>query len=122
MASIEAGADDLGPLAEAGATVLEPIGYIDVLSLEWGALAVLTDCGQAQEETTLLGVPCFTLRNASERTATLAYGTNTLLGDDPEEIMRLATARPSLPGADRPRHAGRAAQRIAADLQAQGLA
>jgi UDP-N-acetylglucosamine 2-epimerase (non-hydrolysing) len=122
VASIDAGADALRPLAEAGATVLGPIGYLDLLSLECGARSVLTDCGQAQEEATLLGVRCFTLRRASERPATLTYGTNSLLGDDPDEILRLEADRQVAPGAERPRHEGGAARRIAADLRAEGLA
>jgi UDP-N-acetylglucosamine 2-epimerase (non-hydrolysing) len=51
------------------------------LSLIAGAGAVLTDAGAIQDETSALGVPCFTLRAATDRPVTLAYGTNTLVGD-----------------------------------------
>lgn len=58
--------------------VLEPLGYLDMLSLMDGALACLTDSGGVQEETTVLGVPCVTLREQTERPATVTDGTNRL--------------------------------------------
>jgi UDP-N-acetylglucosamine 2-epimerase (non-hydrolysing) len=63
-----------------------PLGYLDFLSLETRALAVLTDSGGVQEETTALGVPCFTLRDSTERPVTVELGTNTLLGLAPERL------------------------------------
>ena len=57
-------------------TVLEPIGYLEMLSLTDGAAAVLTDSGGLQEETTALGVPCVTLREQTERPVTVTEGTN----------------------------------------------
>ena len=67
----------LGPLA--GALRLEdPLGYTEMLSLTEGALAVLTDSGGLQEETTALGVPCVTLREQTERPVTVTEGTNRL--------------------------------------------
>jgi UDP-N-acetylglucosamine 2-epimerase (non-hydrolysing) len=57
-------------------TVLEPLGYREMLSLTDGAAAVLTDSGGLQEETTALGVPCVTLREQTERPVTLTEGTN----------------------------------------------
>ncbi len=63
----------------------EPLPYRQFLSLEIEAAAVVTDSGGIQEETTVLGVPCFTLRNNTERPETLE-GTNTLLGLDPEAL------------------------------------
>ena len=68
---------------------VDPLGYIDFLALETHARAVLTDSGGVQEETTFLGVPCFTLRDSTERPVTLSQGTNRLLGLDPEAIDRL---------------------------------
>jgi UDP-N-acetylglucosamine 2-epimerase (non-hydrolysing) len=56
--------------------VIDPVGYREMLSLTDGAAAVLTDSGGLQEETTVLGVPCVTLRAQTERPATLAHGTN----------------------------------------------
>ncbi len=63
--------------------LLEPLGYLEFLSLEADAAGVLTDSGGVQEETTFLGVPCFTLRDNTERPVTLRAGTNTLLGLEP---------------------------------------
>jgi len=60
--------------------LLEPQGYLRFLSLEASARAVLTDSGGVQEETTVLGVPCFTLRANTERPITIEQGTNRLLG------------------------------------------
>jgi UDP-N-acetylglucosamine 2-epimerase (non-hydrolysing) len=75
-----------------GVTVIDPIGYLDFLSLEADATAVLTDSGGLQEETTYLGVPCFTLRDNTERPVTVRAGTNTLLGLDPERIADILPA------------------------------
>ncbi len=69
--------------------LLEPIGYLDFLSLVEGAAAVLTDSGGIQEETTFLGIPCFTLRDNTERPVTCSVGTNTLLGLAPRRIGEL---------------------------------
>jgi UDP-N-acetylglucosamine 2-epimerase (non-hydrolysing) len=55
---------------------LEPLGYVDMLSLTDGAAACLTDSGGLQEETTALGVPCVTLREQTERPVTVTEGTN----------------------------------------------
>ena len=76
-----------------------PLGYVEFLSLEADAGAVLTDSGGVQEETTYLGVPCFTLRSSTERPVTVSEGTNTLLGLDPDAIGSIPTsfAKPSRP-------------------------
>jgi UDP-N-acetylglucosamine 2-epimerase (non-hydrolysing) len=66
--------------------VLPPLGYVEFLSLVASACAILTDSGGIQEETTFLGVPCFTLRDNTERPVTLTMGTNVLLGLAPERI------------------------------------
>jgi len=70
----------------------EPVSYVEFLSLEADARAVLTDSGGVQEETTYLGVPCFTLRDNTERPVTVRAGTNTLLGLDPERIDEIIPA------------------------------
>jgi UDP-N-acetylglucosamine 2-epimerase (non-hydrolysing) len=57
---------------------LEPLGYVDMLSLTDGAAVCLTDSGGLQEETTVLGVPCVTLREQTERPSTITSGTNRL--------------------------------------------
>ncbi len=63
-----------------GVRVLEPLGYLDFLSLEADSSIVLTDSGGIQEETTALGVSCLTLRDNTERPATIQFGTNRLAG------------------------------------------
>ena len=67
----------------------DPVGYFDFLSLEADAAAVLTDSGGVQEETTFLGIPCFTLRDTTERPITVRLGTNTVLGLSPERIAEI---------------------------------
>jgi len=65
---------------------VEPIGYIDFLRTMADAAAVLTDSGGIQEETTILGVPCLTFRDNTERPITVEMGTNRLIGTDPAAI------------------------------------
>ena len=95
--------------------LVDPVGYLDFLSLEADAAAVLTDSGGVQEETTFLGVPCFTLRDNTERPVTITHGTNTLLGLRPERISeipaRLEGGPP--PAGPPPLWDGRAAERVA---------
>jgi UDP-N-acetylglucosamine 2-epimerase (non-hydrolysing) len=71
--------------------LIDPVGYIDFVALETKAVAVVTDSGGVQEETTYLRVPCFTLRTNTERPITLTQGTNTLLGFDVASLDRLPT-------------------------------
>jgi UDP-N-acetylglucosamine 2-epimerase (non-hydrolysing) len=68
--------------------LVPPLGYLDFLRLMSEAKVVLTDSGGVQEETTILGVPCITLRDRTERPVTLEHGTNVLVGSDPEKIIR----------------------------------
>jgi UDP-N-acetylglucosamine 2-epimerase (non-hydrolysing) len=99
-----------------GLILSEPLGYIDFLSLLADARAVLTDSGGIQEETTYLGVPCFTLRENTERPVTISAGTNTLLGLDPATIATIPAAlaaRGPAPSEPPPLWDGRAAERIA---------
>jgi UDP-N-acetylglucosamine 2-epimerase (non-hydrolysing) len=67
--------------------LLEPLGYLDFLSLEAGASLVLTDSGGIQEETTVLGVNCLTLRDNTERPVTIELGTNRLAGTKKASIL-----------------------------------
>jgi UDP-N-acetylglucosamine 2-epimerase (non-hydrolysing) len=67
---------------------IEPVGYLDFLRLLAGARVVLTDSGGIQEETTVLGVPCLTLRENTERPVTVEEGTNQLVGVNPDAILR----------------------------------
>jgi UDP-N-acetylglucosamine 2-epimerase (non-hydrolysing) len=69
--------------------LVEPQPYGRFLSLEAGALAVVTDSGGVQEETTALGVRCFTLRDSTERRVTEELGTNTVLGAKPERLAKI---------------------------------
>jgi UDP-N-acetylglucosamine 2-epimerase (non-hydrolysing) len=99
-----------------GLLLTEPLGYLDFLSLLADAGAVLTDSGGIQEESTYLGIPCFTLRDNTERPVTIRAGTNTLLGLDPAAIASIPAAlaarsseRPEPP----PLWDGHAAERIA---------
>jgi UDP-N-acetylglucosamine 2-epimerase (non-hydrolysing) len=68
----------------------EPLGYLEFLGLSSQAKLVLTDSGGLQEETTALGIPCLTLRENTERPITISEGTNTLVGVDPDRILRAA--------------------------------
>lgn len=70
--------------------LVEPAGYLDFLRLQSGAAMVLTDSGGVQEETTILNVPCLTLRKNTERPVTLTEGTNTLVGPYREKIVAAA--------------------------------
>jgi UDP-N-acetylglucosamine 2-epimerase (non-hydrolysing) len=71
-----------------GFQMIEPVGYLDFLRLMSGARLVLTDSGGIQEETTVLGIPCITLRENTERPITCEMGTNTLAGTDTKKIVR----------------------------------
>lgn len=65
---------------------IDPLGYLDFLRLMADARLVLTDSGGVQEETTVLGVPCLTMRENTERPVTVTVGTNQIVGRDPERI------------------------------------
>lgn len=64
----------------------EPLGYLEFNYLVERALAVITDSGGITEETTVMDIPCMTLRNSTERPETVTTGTNELLGTDPDAI------------------------------------
>jgi UDP-N-acetylglucosamine 2-epimerase (non-hydrolysing) len=99
--------------------VIEPLGYLAFLGLMARARMVLTDSGGIQEETTVLHVPCLTLRENTERPITCEMGTNILAGTDPRHVLRLALQVLDAPA---PRNAipekwdGHAADRIAEHL------
>jgi UDP-N-acetylglucosamine 2-epimerase (non-hydrolysing) len=98
---------------------IPPQGYLEMLGLMADAQLVLTDSGGMQEETTALAVPCLTLRENTERPITIEQGTNTLVGRDPERILR-AVDEILTAGGKRGRMPelwdGKAAERIAAHL------
>ncbi len=99
-----------------GLLLSEPLGYLEFLSLLADAGAVLTDSGGIQEETTYLGIPCFTLRANTERPVTIRAGTNTLLGLDPAAIAGIPAAlaaRGEAPSQPPPLWDGKASERVA---------
>jgi len=98
-----------------GLVALDPLGYLDFLCLMDHASLVLTDSGGIQEETTILGIPCLTLRENTERPATVEQGTNHVVGSDPEKILseaRRALSHECPPGRRPPLWDGKAAHRI----------
>lgn len=70
--------------------VTPPLGYLDFLKVLSGSSLVLTDSGGIQEETTVLRIPCVTLRDTTERPSTITIGTNILAGNDTKEILNAA--------------------------------
>ncbi|MBK5233739.1 MAG: UDP-N-acetylglucosamine 2-epimerase (non-hydrolyzing) [Thermoleophilia bacterium] len=111
-AKLDAEGADIAP----GLHLVDPVGYLEFLSLECDATAVLTDSGGIQEETTYLGVPCFTLRNNTERPVTVELGTNTMLGLDPARIVEipgLITDGGAVTSQPPPLWDGKASERIA---------
>ena len=96
--------------------VLEPLGYLEMLSLVAGAALVVTDSGGLQEETTFLGVPCLTVRPSTERPITCTHGTNRLVLPKRDPILAAAERAMARRSPARPvieRWDGRAAERIA---------
>jgi UDP-N-acetylglucosamine 2-epimerase (non-hydrolysing) len=100
---------------------LPPQPYLALLSLASGARAVLTDSGGVQEETSVLRVPCLTLRDNTERPITVELGTNRLVGSDPQRIRAafadaLAGRWPA--GQDIPLWDGQAGARVGHEIAA----
>jgi UDP-N-acetylglucosamine 2-epimerase (non-hydrolysing) len=77
-------------LTQSGVMLVEPLGYLEFLRLTSEARLVLTDSGGIQEETTILQVPCLTMRENTERPITIEQGTNRLVGTDPKNILQAA--------------------------------
>jgi UDP-N-acetylglucosamine 2-epimerase (non-hydrolysing) len=75
-------------LSPNGITVTQPLGYLEFLQLESNARLVLTDSGGLQEESCILGVPCVTLRDNTERPETVEVGANVLAGTNPEKVTQ----------------------------------
>jgi UDP-N-acetylglucosamine 2-epimerase (non-hydrolysing) len=98
-----------------GVVCTEPLGYLDFIALVSRAAVVLTDSGGIQEETTMLAVPCLTLRENTERPVTVTHGTNQIIGVAPRRIVEAglrALEHPPVPQAPPPLWDGHAAARI----------
>jgi UDP-N-acetylglucosamine 2-epimerase (non-hydrolysing) len=102
-----------------GLRLTDPLGYLDFLKLMSNAKVVLTDSGGIQEETTILQIPCLTLRENTERPITIELGTNQIVGTNPEAIIKAykcavngSLRKPVIP----PLWDGRAAERIVKTL------
>lgn len=103
-----------------GIRQVDPLGYLEFIHLVRGAAAVVTDSGGITEEATVLGIPCLTLRDSTERPETVTVGTNELIGTDPAAIppaMRRVLAGEWKKGAVPERWDGKAAERIVATLE-----
>lgn len=101
---------------------MDPIGYLDFMSLIANARLVLTDSGGIQEETTVLGIPCLTLRESTERPITVTHGTNRVIGADPARILSEAIKAldsPHSPLVPPPLWDGHASERIVRVLRDQ---
>ncbi|MBZ5626781.1 MAG: UDP-N-acetylglucosamine 2-epimerase (non-hydrolyzing), partial [Acidobacteriia bacterium] len=100
---------------EKGIYCIDPLGYIDFMSLVAGAKIILTDSGGIQEETTALRIPCLTLRENTERPVTITHGTNCLVGcsskriiDEARRVLAGVSTHSSVP----PLWDGKASERI----------
>jgi UDP-N-acetylglucosamine 2-epimerase (non-hydrolysing) len=107
---------DAGLTENGSLHIVEPIGYLEFMSLLCTARLVLTDSGGIQDESTFLNIPCLTLRGNTERPVTITHGTNRLVGNDPLDLVGavnavLAEERPEVPHP--PLWDGHAAERIA---------
>jgi len=110
------------PTPSQGVHCMDPIGYLDFMSLIAGARLVLTDSGGIQEETTVLGIPCLTLRENTERPITVTHGTNRVIGAAPSRILTEAMKAldsPRIPLAPPPLWDGHASERIVHVLRDQ---
>jgi len=98
-----------------GLWITDPLGYLELLHLNLNAKMVITDSGGLQEEATVLGVPCITLRNNTERPITCEVGTNIIVGNSRDKILRhaLAVLNGNVPPGKVPeKWDGKAAERI----------
>jgi UDP-N-acetylglucosamine 2-epimerase (non-hydrolysing) len=103
----------------AGLRFVLPLGYLDFLGLYSRARLVLTDSGGIQEETSVLGIPCLTLRENTERPITVTLGTNKIVGTEPEKIVSAALTalkEPVRSNISIPLWDGHTAERIIAEL------
>jgi UDP-N-acetylglucosamine 2-epimerase (non-hydrolysing) len=110
--------ESLGLESDESLRVVEPLGYVDFLSLVRGATVVVTDSGGIQEETTVLGVPCLTVRPNTERPITISHGTNRLCEpeDVPAAVDAILASGPMSVGDGPPLWDGHAGERIADEI------
>ncbi|HYJ29657.1 MAG TPA: UDP-N-acetylglucosamine 2-epimerase (non-hydrolyzing) [Allosphingosinicella sp.] len=109
-------------LKAAGVRLVDPLSYVEFMSLVTGAAAAITDSGGVQEETTYLGIPCLTLRRNTERPITLHEGTNRLVCAETLPDALLHALRAPRGAARRPQYwDGRSAARCVADLRRRSL-
>ena len=114
---------ELGVRHSASLQLWEPQSYLQFLALQQKATVVITDSGGIQEETTFLGVPCLTLRDTTERPATVTVGTNVIIGRDMNLLCREVNAvlnGKRKNGGIPPLWDGRAGERIARILEETG--
>ncbi|MCK4504994.1 MAG: UDP-N-acetylglucosamine 2-epimerase (non-hydrolyzing) [Candidatus Aegiribacteria sp.] len=100
-------------------SIVEPMSYLDFVRCEVDATVVITDSGGVQEETSVLGVPCVTVRTSTERPVTLEIGTNVLCPDTsliPEAVAKQIAGRPDVPPVI-PMWDGKAGKRIVAAIE-----
>jgi len=98
-----------------GVRLTEPLGYLDFVNLTANSALILTDSGGIQEESTILGIPCLTLRPNTERPITIEQGTNRLVGNRRADILRAFAeiqSAPNTAGATPEYWDGKAAGRI----------
>ena len=111
--------EELGLSVSGRIKLIEPQPYGRFLSLESAAMAVVTDSGGVQEETTALGIRCFTLRNNTERPVTVSHGTNIVLGLDPDRLSGIPDyLELPLKGERPPLWDGHAGERAANEIEA----
>ena len=104
-----------------GVRLVDPVDFLAFLRLEANARVVLTDSGGVQEETCILGVPCVTLRDNTERPETVEVGANVLAGTSPDAILRCARAMLAKPARwENPFGDGHAAEHILSILERSG--
>ncbi|WP_435202029.1 non-hydrolyzing UDP-N-acetylglucosamine 2-epimerase [Janibacter sp. GS2] len=110
--------EEAGFLAHDRMRVIDPLGYIEFMGLVRGAAAVVTDSGGVQEETTILGVPCLTLRPNTERPVTITHGTNRLVTRETlvESVREVLATGPLTQWDTPPLWDGHAGERIATVL------
>ena len=95
-----------------GIRAIEPVGFLDFLQLESNARLILTDSGGVQEEACILGVPCVTLRDNTERPETIKVGANMLAGAEPQKIRSATKKMIGRQGWENPFGGGTASKQI----------